>query len=156
MSEGWKRRPHGGQFGNRLFYAALALLLGIVLFIRLPDETPQRYPVLDLAEHPLGSATPYVPHARRFPAFYVVRTKEDQVFALVRLAPASGCLVVWNEELEAFEDPCTKQTYGWDGTALGDEEIPGLLHLPVERSEIDMIRIDLGTRLPNPFDQKGS
>lgn len=155
MSKGRRRASPNSRGRQRLFFAVGALIFGLLLFSRVQDESPERYAVLDLAEHPPGTATPYVPHNRRFPAFYLMHTREGQVYAISRLAPQSGCLVVWDESLELFEDPCDDERYDWTGSPAGQKG-EGLEHLPLERSEIDRVIIDLSTRLPNPYNQNGS
>jgi Rieske Fe-S protein len=130
-------------------YALGAIVFGVILFLRVEDTSPQRFALLDLSEHPPGSATPYVPEAGRFPAFYLVRTEDDEVFAIVRLAPESGCLVEWNEDEGRFQDPCDGRLYDRRGVPVGGQG-RALYHLAYERSEIDMVMIDLGRRVPNP------
>lgn len=144
-----RARRGAGPYGQKWLFALGAIALGIILFVRVQDQSPNRFAVLDLSEHPPGSATPYVPEARRFPAFYLVHTEQEQVYAIVRLAPGSGCLVVWDEEARLFQDPCDGHRYDWDGLPLGHDS-EALQHLAIERSDIDMVLIDLGHRLPNP------
>lgn len=151
MSERSRRRgrSQAGLGGRKWIFALGAVLFGAILFMRVEDTSPQRIAVLSLDEHPPGSATPYVPEAARFPAFYLVHTEEDQVYAIARLAPASGCLVLWNEDNRQFEDPCDGRRYDWAGVPV-DHDGEALNHLPLERSDIDMVMIDLGRKLPNP------
>ena len=113
--------------------------------LRAEDTSPQ---LLLRFERAPPEAQIYVPEAR-FPAFYLVRTEDDEVFAIVRLAPESGCLVEWNEDEGRFQDPCDGRLYDRRGVPVGGQG-RALYHLAYERSEIDMVMIDLGRRVPNP------
>lgn len=134
---------------NRAVALAIALFFGFLLFLRVEDRSPDRYVILDLADHPPGTATPYVPRRAHFPAFYLVHSPEGEVYAIVRLAPRSKCLVVWDDAEAAFVDPCDGARYGWDGTPL-QHDGPSLQRLALERSEIGRVLVDLGKRLPGP------
>lgn len=145
-----RARSKTGLGGRKWVFALGAVLFGVILFWRVEDTSPQRFALLALDEHPPGSATPYVPEAGRFPAFYLVRTEADDVYAIVRLAPASNCLVAWDEDEAGFVDPCNGRRYDAAGIPIGHGGA-ALYHLPIERSEIDMVMIDLGRRVPNPL-----
>lgn len=144
-----RQKPGSPVRGRPITWAILAVIFGVILFVRVQDESPDRYVVLDLNEHPPGTATPYVPKRRHFPAFYLVHTPEAEVHVVVRLAPKSRCLVVWDETSQRFEDPCTGSHYDWFGAQLSGQG-KSLDRLYSERTEVDRVFIDMGVRFPGP------
>lgn len=149
MSKEGRRRAGRFLYGRPQVLALIAVAFGILLLIRVKDESPERYTVLDLAEHPPGTATPYVPKKSHFPPFYLVHTPDGAVYAIVRRDPHSNCHVLWNEDENHFEDPCEGNLYDWVGAPLSREGA-GLARLHIERSEADRVLIDMG--IIRPFD----
>lgn len=140
-----RQKPGSSVRGRKSVFAILALLFGVLLFVRTRDQSTERYVVLDLAEHPPGTATPYVPKRSHFPAFYLVHTTAGEVYAVVRLDPNSRCLVVWDETEQNFLDPCDGAGYNESGFALaaGAENLDRLY---LERTDANRVFIDMGVR----------
>lgn len=145
------KKPYatGAPTRRRWWLAALAIAFAVLLFFRVTDESVDRYVILDILDHPPGTATPYVPKKRRYPPFYLVHTEEHELYAIVRLAPESNCLVVWDEDMELFVDPCDDSRYGWDGVHTLDQTIT-LSHLFIEDTDEEHVFIDMGRRF-NPL-----